>query len=623
MLDKKGKQRFLLFIIVLCILVIILVVNLFLMMVFSPQPEINTNTTSPLIERGAILDRNGRPLAIQTQLYSIEAWMPYIEDIKETVKILSAVLNLSEDEIFSRLHSNSKSVYIDRKVSTKKSEKIREYKEQGKLKGIFLRAEYGRIYPEQELASHVIGYIGVDNVGLDGIEYTFENELSPAPSDPGKLEVLGNHIVLTLDINIQYILDNIAKEIYTKHEASSVMILAMNAHSGEILGYSSIPYFDPNVFSQYNKEYLINQPIMSAYEPGSAFKIFSLAAMLEMGAINPDDTFTCNGFYEKKLPDGKTIRIGCMGNHGKVTPELIIKYSCNAGAAYASDNIDNVLFYEKLKDFGFGERTGIPLPGETYGIFHEPKTWSGRSRPTIAIGQEISVSAIQMISAATVFTNDGTLIRPLIVKKIISPEGKVLKSYNREEVRQVVSPSVAREILKMMVSASESGGTAHAAYIEGIDIAAKTGTAQVPDPNTGFYAKDKYVASIIGMFPAENPQIILYIVIENPKGTQYFGSRIAAPMFKRAALEIISYLDISQKGDKIISHQGEIIIKKPSAIKVGSLLPDLRGLPKRLLLTLFQAGIDVFMDGEGYVISQSPPPGTEVTSGMKVFVKLK
>lgn len=623
MLDKKGKTRFYIYIGLLGFLLFVLLLNLIIIMLVMPQPENAEKVLTSLVERGAILDRNGRPLAIQTQLYSVEAWIPHIEDIKETVTLLATVLGQSEDEIFRKLHSTTKSVYIERKISTKKSEKIREYKKQGKLKGILLRTEYGRIYPEQELSSHIIGYVGVDNIGLEGIEYTFDKELSPEPTAKDQTEILGNHIVLTIDINIQFILDKIARQAFKEQKAESIMILAMNAHSGEILGYSSIPDFDPNEFLKYDRNERINRPLTQAYEPGSTFKIFSLASMLEIGAISTEDTFTCEGFYEKELADGNKIRIDCLGVHGIVNPELIIKYSCNAGAAYASENAEDILFYEKLKDFGFGERTGLPLPGESYGIFHEPHTWSKRSKATIAIGQEISVSAVQMLSAATVFCNDGMLLQPLIVKKIISPEGKVLKTFGREEIRRVVSADVAREMLHMMTSASEAGGTARKAAIEGISIAAKTGTAEVPDPATGLYAKDKFIASIIGMFPSEDPQIILYIIIQNPKGEQYFGSKIAAPLFRQAALEIISYYNIPQEGDNLITQPDEINIKRPSSIKVGSHLPDLIGLPKRLILPLFQAGIEVYLDGEGYVVAQEPPPGTEIKKGMKVFLKLR
>jgi cell division protein FtsI (penicillin-binding protein 3) len=623
MLDKQGKRRFYLYLLFITGMIVVLVVNIFIMMLFISQPDTRPGPVNPVVERGAILDRNGRPLAIQTQLYSVEAWVPGIKDIKETVSLLSSVLEISEDEIFTKLHSTTRSVYIQRKISTRKSEKIREYKSQGKLDGILLRSEYGRIYPEQELASHVIGYSGVDNVGLEGIEYTFDDELSPTPENSLQTEVHGNHIVLTIDINIQYMLDTIARQALKDYKADAVMILAMNAKTAEILGYSCIPDFDPNEFSHSTSEQRINRPLTQAYEPGSAFKIFSLASMLELGSLSPHDTFVCNGFYEKVLPDGSTIRIGCQGVHGTVNPELIIKYSCNAGAAYASEKVDSVMFYDKLKDFGFGQRTGLPLPGESYGIFHEPRTWSLRSKPTIAIGQEISVSAVQMLTAATVFSNRGMLLKPLLVKKIVSPDGKALQTFGREEVRRVVSPEVAAEMLQMMVGATENGGTARAARIEGISIAAKTGTAEVADPATGLYSRDKFVASIIGMFPADNPQIILYVIIQHPQSTLYFGSRIAAPVFKKAAQEIISYYDILQEKDNVVAHADELQLKKPQRIQIGSVLPDLHGLPKRQLLALFEAGIQVHIEGDGYVVAQDPPAGTQVKKGMKVYLRLQ
>jgi cell division protein FtsI (penicillin-binding protein 3) len=458
---------------------------------------------------------------------------------------------------------------------------------------------------------------------MSGIEYTLEDELSPKIDDSARTSH-GNQVILTIDIKLQYFMDRIALEAYEKNRADSVMILVMDAKNGEILAYSSIPRFDPNEFSKYSESERMNRPALMAYEPGSALKIFTISSMLESETVQPDSHFTCNGYFEKTLSDGREIKIRCMGVHGSVTPQLIIKYSCNAGAAYASEKMPALPFYEKLENFGFGQKTGILFAGESNGIFASPANWSARSKPTIAFGQEISVSAIQMVAAATVFANDGLLLKPLIVKRVISPDGRtIIKNYPREPVRRVLSPENAKQMLLMMETATGPSGSSNAARIDGIRVAAKTGTAQVADPQTGTYSNDKYIASIIGLFPVEDPQIIMYVVIQNPKEGSYWGSRVAAPVFKKAGEELIRYLDILKAGETIYAQPSQINIPKPDSIKIGSILPNLKRVPKRLLYPLFEAGLDVTINGEGYVVSQEPAPGTRIEKGMKITLQLE
>jgi len=623
-MEKQDKKRLLYFLVCITIGVLFIIGKLVSLMILTPLNESPTPIKMPVVERGPILDRNGKILAISTRLNSVAAWIPDLEEPEAAAQQLAGILGQSKAEIIERLKEASGFIYIKRKITPTESGKIEELKNSGNLKGINLIPEFGRNYPEQNLASHVIGYVGVDNVGLDGIEYTFNQELSPPTMDIRKSEIYGNQVFLTIDINIQYMLQKTAIAALEDNQAEAVFILVMEAKTGEILGYCSVPNFDPNVFSRFDRLSRRNLPISKAYEPGSVFKIVSIASFLQLQGITTEDTFICNGYYEQTLPDGSTYRIRDLGSHGRVNTQLIIKYSCNAGAAYASERVDAASFYRMLTLFGFGKNTDLPLPGESSGILAKPDKWSMRSKPTIAFGQEISVSAIQMLSAATVFANSGLLLKPIIVSKIVSPQGKIIKRFNREPLREVVSPDIARKVLEMMESAVQEGGTARWGRIPGIRISAKTGTAQVADQKTGKYSETDFIASYLGIFPTDDPQLIIYAVIHLPRGDNYYGSRIAAPVFKQTAENLISYLGIATDSDVRIEHSGAIHLQIPEKIKIGSTMPDLSGTPKRLLLPLLnQNDIIVRILGQGYVVRQSPAPGTDLQKGMTIVLELE
>ena len=320
---------------------------------------------------------------------------------------------------------------------------------------------------------------------------------------------------------------------------------------------------------------------------------------------------------------GKVIRINDIGLHRDVTPQRIIQVSSNVGAAYASDKIGKKAFYQMLRMYGFGKPTGLPLPGETAGILRKPKTWSARSKPTIAMGQEIAVSAVQVVSAATVFANSGVLLKPRIVRKIVSPQGDLIKEYPREPIREVLSPKVAKETLAMMETATENQGTARRARIKGLRISAKTGTAQVLDTETGKYSKNHFISSFLGIFPTDNPELIIYVVIDNPKYETY-GGRIAAPVFKKITEFLVTYRGIPLKTDTVYKAPKKIKVDIPGRIKIGSVMPDLTGKSKRYLLPLLKLDdFKVNIIGSGYVAGQQPQPGTKLKKGMRITIILK
>src|SRR6056297_89555 len=622
---SKATRRFGIVIIFFTVFVLLLVAQYFKVMVLEPDEAAPERTVQTSSERGPILDRNGRILAMQTRLFSVTAWVPNIEDPAYTAETLAPLLKLDAENLKGRIEQSRGFLYIKRKVSPSTYEKVRSLVAARKLPGISLEPEYGRNYPEQDLAAHVLGFVGTDNVGLDGIELTYNDTLAPSADAEDSTPVkYGNQLFLTLDLNIQYMAEEVAQKTYEEYDANSVMVLVMDARNGEILGWANSPDFDPNTFNQTDVFAKNNRPITYAYEPGSVFKIYSIASLLELGALAPDTEFYCNGYYEREFPNAETVHINCLGTHGTVNAQTILQYSCNAGAAYASDLVSKEEFHRQITEFGFGSKTHLPFPGETGGIFSEPERWSGRTKPTIAIGQEISVTAVQMITAATAFTNQGMLLQPHIVKKIVSPDGKIIQENKREPIRQAVRPEVAKASLLMMETVTADNGTAHRARIDGIRMSAKTGTAQKIDPRTGNYSENSFVASCLAIYPTDDPKLITYIVIDTPQGDEFYGGRIAAPMIRELGLKLIPYMGIPTENDEVIQHSGVIKLKQQPQIELGSSLPDLRGISKRQLLPLLSHDdIDVVFRGEGWVKDQNPPPGTPVTKNMQLILEFE
>ncbi|MFQ3619407.1 MAG: penicillin-binding transpeptidase domain-containing protein [Spirochaetales bacterium] len=624
MTETVRKRRLKIVIISLITFSLVLLGRFTYLMLGSEYIGVQSQITLPPVERGPILDRNGRLLAIQTKLNSVTAWTPRVTQVEETSQILSEILNIPYPQIQEKIKNNSGFVFIKRKISPTENSRVLAQLAEGRLEGISLVPEFGRNYPGKSIASHVIGYVGIDNIGLDGLEYTFNQELSPPVIGSSQDMVYGNQLFLTIDLAIQQEVERIAEETFQEHRATSVMILVAEATTGDILAYASLPNYDANNLSTLSPETMKNKPISLLYEPGSVFKVFSMAALLELGVVKEENTFYCSGFYERQLPDGRTIRINCLGNHGAVNIKDILKYSCNAGAAYASDLASSDSFYRMLKLFGFGEPSGLPLNGEESGTLRPPRNWSARSKPTIAIGQEVAVTAVQVVKAATPLANDGILLQPHIVKKILSPTGRIVKEYPREPLAQVLSPQTARKILDYMETVTLPGGTATRARIPGVRVSAKTGTAQIIDPKTGTYSQTSFIASCLALFPTDAPKIILYAVVESPRGDSYFGGRIAAPLVQKVGEFLVPYLGIQREGEKVYTHPGTMVVPQISLPRINDTIPDFTGLPKKALLPLLsRKDLKVIISGSGWVYKQTPPPGTPFRPGMELILELK
>ena len=357
-------------------------------------------------------------------------------------------------------------------------------------------------------------FANIDNNGAEGIEKSLDNILKDKNSNKensnNKYDGLSN-IKLTIDSFIQAVAEDTLKNSVITENAESGTLILLDGKSGEILSMANYPDYDPNFYSSYNQRSFRNSAIFNQYEPGSVFKVFVMASLMDAGLLTKNDYFVCKGFVELN-----GIKVKDTGIHGPVNVAGIFKYSCNVGTLEASNKIDEKSFYNYLKLFGFGESTGIPLPGEQMGLLRDLKFWSKRSMLAIPIGQEISVNALQIVKASTVFVNDGIMVEPMIVKSILDENEKTIKNYETKEIRRVIKKGISKDIIKAMESATdEIGGSARLLKIEGINFAAKSGTAEIYDQKLKKYSDTQVTSSLLTIFPADNPRYIAYIVFHN------------------------------------------------------------------------------------------------------------
>ncbi|MDR0689283.1 MAG: PASTA domain-containing protein [Spirochaetaceae bacterium] len=630
-IEKKSQipKRFFVFAALFALAALTVFIRYTVLMLNRPPVDVRAPGRSP-VERGPILDRNGRILALETKLGNITLWRPGIGDPDLLCGELAPVLKMSAGEIRERIYySPSDFIYLKKQVGRSTIQAVEALKAGGNLGGVNIEIIPGRIYPEQELAGQIIGFVGDDNQGLAGIEYAFETELTRIglgqDEDTGdKTNRIGNQVVLTIDVTVQYILEGIAARILEENKAEAVMFLAMDPRSGDILGSASLPGFNPNNIKDSDENTRMDRTAVWSYEPGSVFKVFSLSALMDSGAIDEETVFVCNGHYERTTNLGERIVINCLSAHGPVTAREIIIYSCNAGAAYASDRLGGEPFNRLIRNFGFGSRTGAGHPGETSGFLQAPNRWSERSKPTIAMGQEIAVSALQMLQAATAVANDGVLVPPRIISRIVSGDGKQSEPYNSGSPRRVLKAETARNIRQYMVDVTSNIGTGWRANVEDLSLAVKTGTAELIDPLTGAYSKNDFIASCMAMIPAESPSLVLYLVIIKPQGDFYLGGRIAAPPIREAAEALVDYLGIPRGKNPQVVHSGSVTIPKDETPILSDTVPDFSGYSKRSLLPLLlQDEVHIEITGEGWVRRQYPPPGTPLSPGDTITLELE
>ncbi|MCQ2573640.1 MAG: transpeptidase family protein [Treponema sp.] len=602
-------------------LVIVILVQ-FTRLALIPVSDFHENVTES--ERGSIVDRNGAPLAVQTIFYDIGYTPSKVKDLDSFAGNMAMALGIDEDSIRVNYESNKgkKFAYLKKRVDQGVYADVKAVTDEFGYNYVSFDKVPGRIYPNHSLAAHLIGYMGKEGKGMSGIEYSQQDILTSVVKEdfyePAK------NVYLTIDANLQYKLEQIAFETVAETQCQNMMMIAVDSSSGEILSYVSLPEADLNDYGSSTQEQQFDHLRMEAYEPGSVFKIFTVSILYDENRIKQNDSFLCDGMYEYRIPGGETIRIKCLEKHGWLTPRDAISLSCNDAIGQISDRIGEDEFIAKIRGLGFGQKTGIELSGETAAIVKDTSasSWSARSKPTIAIGQEITVSALQMVQAATALANGGVPVNLSVIRRITNKDGSVFYEHKPEYKDRVFKRDTAEYVLSCMETTSLRGNGTRA-NISDISIGTKTGTAQMADKEKGGYSDTDYLSSCIGIFPTENPEIILYVVIEKANGEVY-GGRIAAPVIQKAANVIIDHLGMSRGSAPSLDHDGTITIPHGNSVTVGSIVPDFTGLNKRELSSLLERNdIIVNINGSGWVTSQNPEPGTTVTENMRIELYLE
>ena len=508
-------------------------------------------------KRGTVYDRNLREMAVSIDVTSIAARPAKIQHPQATSKALAKIFKTDRRKIKKKLKSKSPFVWVKRQASPKETAAVKALG----LEGIEFVPERNRFYPNKTLASQAIGFTGLDGYGLEGIEFSYDRYLRGSDSNftvlrdaLGKVfneeQKKGGHsggynIVLTIDRALQYITESALGDTIKEYSARSGMVIVMEPQTGAVLALAHAPFFNPNAYTDFNKELWRNRAITDPFEPGSTMKIFSAAAAIDSANIKASSIFYCEkGAYKI----GRNV-VHDIKKHGWLSLQQIIKYSSNIGAVKISEKVGRQRLYHTFQKFGFGAKTGIDSPGETAGSLAHYKNWTSVDTGAIAFGYGIAVSAVQLITAVSAIANDGILMKPYFVKAITDQSGQTLKQFQPQTVRRVISEKTARTLRNIMKTVISEGGTGTNAALEGYSVGGKTGTVRKLGDD-GVYLNNKHIASFVGFTPVENPKLAILIVIDEPKG-KYYGGTVAAPVFRRIAREALNYLNIPpQSGTK-------------------------------------------------------------------------
>jgi cell division protein FtsI/penicillin-binding protein 2 len=496
--------------------------------------------------RGEIVDREGNVLARDVETVSLYAYPKIIKDPEQTARALSQILKIPYTEVYQKLNSELSSVLIVKKAPATVCEQL----DRIKLQGIGLVREYARFYPQAPNGSNLLGFVGTDHRGLEGLEFAFNKLLSgkagyrisekdalgqEIPTTIREIPpVPGKNLTITIDSTIQFFAERRLQEAIARTNAKRGVVIVNNPQTGEILAMCSYPGYDNNHFADYPRENWKNLATALLFEPGSIVKPLIMALALEEGVVDSEEEFYCNGSIKV---GGHRIRD--IKSHGKEKLEDIIINSCNTGIITIAMRLNPEKIYAYLKELGLGQKTALNLPGEETGILRPPKQWSGLSPAAISIGQEIMTTPLQMLVALSVIANQGVFVPPRIIKD--SDSLSSLSENGTLANKRVISKQAAQKVLSMMEKVVQKG-TGIKASLPGLRIAGKTGTGQKVNPD-GRYANNKFVSSFVGFFPLPRPSFGIIVVLDEPQG-EYYGGDTAAPVFKNIAQDIAVYSNI-------------------------------------------------------------------------------
>ncbi len=624
-------------------------------------------------KRGSILDREGHELAVSLEVGSVYAEPRRIEDKAGTARKLAPHLNMPAGKILKLLKKDKSFVYIKRKIPSDKIEDISQLR----LQGIGSIKETKRFFPGKEIASQLLGIVGDENQGLEGLEKRYDDLLRGEAqvlvqmkdavgrpfyiSKPAEEKRDTHNLILTIDKDIQYKAEQALEKAVIKAKAKSGQCLVMNPETGEILamataqGYNLAtetiaPAFNPNIFRDYKPNAWRNRVIADCFEPGSTIKAFLLAAAIDAHVVTPNTKFNCeNGEYRvanRVMHDTK--------KHGIMTAADIVRVSSNIGAIKIGDELGYENYYEYLSKFGFGQKTGVDLIGERDGLIKNPEGLGPVERANSYFGHGLTASSIQLASAMAAIANGGRLMKPYVVKAVTDESGKTIKEYQPQFIRRVLSPDTAKTVSRVLEDVATEKGTALEAAIDGYRVAGKTSTAQKVDPATGRYSEKAHVSMFVGFVPANRPRLVILAMIDEPRGIHY-GGRVAAPVFKDVGQWALSNLRVqpqliiadnetTMEVKKSPFEKRRVTIAEVKKFKEGDLdedagddealdtgenrdenrLPDFRGLTMReVLKNISVLGINITFEGSGRAYEQYPEPGVPIDKITSVKVSFR
>lgn len=618
-------------------------------------------------KRGTIFDRQMQPLAMSLAVDSIFAVPSEIPNPEMVAGLVAPVLGISPGDLLGRFKAFKSFSWVKRKVTNEEAARVRDMN----LKGIYYQKELKRFYPKGELAAQVLGHVGLDDHGLAGLEYRFDDVIK---GTPGRMLVAadarrqsfhstaregrpGKSLVLTLDQNIQYVAEKALAEAAAKWQMASGTVVVQDPHTGEILAMASYPTFDPNKFSKSEPAQQINRAVSWVYEPGSTFKLVTVAAALEEKLTTPQEVINCQ--YGSIVLAGHTIHDDKP--HGDLTVSQVMAHSSGVGVIKLGLRLGEDRLYRYIRAFGFGAEAGVDLPGEERGLLKPPSRWSGISLGEISMGQEVGVTALQIASAYSAIANGGMLFPPRVVREIF--QGDRHEPMAAAPGRRVVSPRTA-EMMKEILAEAVENGTGTTARPSGYRAAGKTGTAQKIN-SSGTYSKTHYVASFVGFAPVQNPAVTILVVIDSPVGAIY-GREVAAPVFRSIAEQTLGYLNVPQDnpspwlqvassspaesprqqrggragflpsrseplGDATSPVRTVSFLRPPGTDLLGTImlddgpmvsLPDFTGWALRQVAEQCQElGLDLNVRGSGLAVEQMPPARAQVPASSKVWVR--
>lgn len=579
-------------------------------------------------KRGVIYDRNKRELVISISTDSVYAIPAEVRKSKKQDEIahkLANVLNMDEEKVLQKISRASSFEWIKRQIDPAAAKKIRDMQ----LPGIDMTEESRRFYPKGSLASHILGISGTENTGLEGIDNYYNSMVGgtkgriiiehdatgadiPEAMHRYIAPVDGANLILTIDETIQYITERELDKAFKEFQAARACAIVMDPKTGEILAMASRPTFDPNKYGESPTKNRRNFAINDAFEPGSTMKITTAAMALEERIVNDQTRFFCTG----SVKVGKET-ISCANHkaHGIQTFAEIVENSCNVGFVKVGLDLGLDKYFEYLTAFGFGRVTGIDLPGEARGILVPKSSAQQIDLATMAFGQANAVTPLQLITAVSAVANGGKLMKPHLVREIVDSQGKILKKFEPQVVKRVISEKSAQELC-VILEGEVTQGTGRNAYIEGYRMGGKTGTAQKIKPGGG-YMDNEYVASFIGIAPTDNPRLVCLIVVDAPKGYPYFGGTVAAPAAREIIKDALRYLEEPLREE---TNQAGETTKVDDTVVV----PDVVNLPlSEALSSISSRGLNAKVEGTGDLVwQQTPKANSKLSKGSQIIIYL-